>query len=189
MENLTRLTYIKSLLIFQSPIVYEKIEKYVLDAKQMGVSIGDLAINPYVYSTRSFDVSFLVNYIQSLDNVIRVFRNIYDDYLYELRLHGNIDNNYKDNFHVIFNAVNNTFNLYLDDRYLFEDFSIYHSETSLGVIMLMYDAFNEHFIFYMKNNVDSRVLKSLIQRKNLKYLPYIYDNIFEQYEYIYLPFY
>ena len=42
---LIRQVDIKNLLIFQSPTVYSKIEKYVENAKQKGVYIGELGIN------------------------------------------------------------------------------------------------------------------------------------------------
>lgn len=188
-NNLAILIYIKDLLIFQSRDIFAMIEKYVRSAEKKGVYIGELAMNPYIYQSRSLDLSFLINYIHSLDNLAGIFRNIYDEYIYELRLGGYIDRNYKDNFHFIFYAINNTFNLYLQDQYLFEDFSIYHSETSDITIMALWETFNDYFIFYIKDYCNISNLKLFIKRKGLKHLPSIYDRIFEQFEYIYLPFY
>lgn len=190
MSNLPRIIYIKDLLIFQSPIIYKMVEKYVIDAQKRGVYIGELTMNSYIYESRSLDVSFLTNYIRSLDNLVKIFRDIYDEYIYELKLNNYINENYKDNFHFIFFAINGVFNNYLNDQYLFEDFSIYHSETSDITIMALFETFNDYFVFYTKESVNNlNFLKLFVRRKSLKYLPYIYDMIFEQFEYIYLPFY
>ena len=189
-NNISKIIYIKDLLILQSPIIFEKIEKYVREAERKGVYIGDLAMNPYIYKSRSLDVPFLIDYIRSLHNTIEIFRDIYDEYLYELRLLNCINENYQDQFQFIFSAINNTFNSSLSDQYLFEDFGMYHSEVSDSTIMSLYETFNDYFIFYMSNAVSNQFnLKLFVQRKSLKYLPHIYDKIFEQFEYIYLPFY
>lgn len=188
-RNVMKLIYIKDLLIFQSPTIYQMIEKYIEDAKQKDVFIGYLAMNQYIYESRSLDISFLINYIKSLDKIAGVFRDIYDEYIYELRLKGLLDSVNKTDFHMIFNAVNNKFNLYLTDQYLFQDFGIYRSQTSLETIMDMYETFNDYFIYSLLGKIPPNELKILIYKKNFKYLPYIYDKIFEQFEDIYLPFY
>lgn len=181
----------KSLQVLRYPSIYNLISKYVDSAKQKGVYIGELLINPYVYASKSFDVSFLVNYIESLNNVAGVFRDIYDEYLYALVLQKSIDNSVYgiDMFHYIFNDINNTFNEYLNDRYSFEDFSIYHSETSLDTIMAMFETFNNSFKWYMSSITDTNLVSEVIGNKSIKMIPYVYDKIFEQFEYIYLPFY
>lgn len=188
-RNVMKLIYIKDLLIFQSPTIYQMIEKYIEDAKQKDVFIGYLAMNQYIYESRSLDISFLINYIKSLDKITGVFRDIYDEYIYELRLKELLDSVNKTDFHMIFNAVNNKFNLYLTDQYLFQDFGIYRSQTSLETIMNMYETFNDYFIYSLLGKISPNELKILIYKKNFKYLPYIYDKIFEQFEDIYLPFY
>lgn len=188
-RNVMKLIYIKDLLIFQPPTIYQMIEKYIEDAKQKDVFIGYLAMNQYIYESRSLDISFLINYIKSLDKITGVFRDIYDEYIYELRLKGLLDSVNKTDFHMIFNAVNNKFNLYLTDQYLFQDFGIYRSQTSLETIMDMYETFNDYFIYSLLGKISPNELKILIYKKNFKYLPYIYDKIFEQFEDIYLPFY
>ncbi len=192
MCKLSRLIYIKDLLIFQSNTVYKMIEEYVESAKLKGVSIGDLATNSYIFESRSLDVSYLINYIKSLNNLAGVFRDLYDDYLYKLRLQLSIDDIiYQDDnqFQMIFNAINNTFNRYLDDQYLFEDFSIYQSQTSVETCMALLDTFYEYFTFLMSKYIDKDYLKQFIMQNNIALSQIIYDKIFEQFEYIYLPFY
>ena len=190
MCNLTRRVYIKDLLIFQSPIIYAMIDEYINKAKQKGVYIGELTMNSYIYDSRSLDVSYLINYIKSLSNLVDIFRDIYDDDLYNLRLNG-IDNIIydMDQFQMIFSAINNIFNAYLDDQFLFEDFGTYQSKISLETVMAMYDTFNKYFTLSLRDIVPCNILKSINMRRNIKYLPYIYDKIFEQFECIYLPFY
>ena len=127
-----------------------------------------------------------------MSNVINVFRNMYDDYLYNLRLENLIDDYIEeyepDTFHIIFNAINNTFNAYLDDQYLFMEFGTHLSQTSLETIMGMYEAFNDQFVMEFKQYVNINKLKILIM-KNMKFINHIYNRIFDQYEPIYLPFY
>ena len=188
--NQIRILYIKNLLVFQALSIYQLIEKYIDESRRRGVEIGDLVVNPYVYNSKSLDISFLVSYIKSLNNLSGVLRDIYDDYLYDLNMMG-VDGLYNNlyDFHIIFNAANNTLNKYLDDQYVFEDFGIYQSETSLDTIMAIYESFNDYFVYTIKGRVDPLLLKRMIQIKSTKYLPYIYDKIFEQFEDIYLPFY
>jgi hypothetical protein len=190
MCNLARRVYIKDLLIFQSPIIYAMIDEYINKAKQHGVYIGELTMNSYIYESRSLDVSYLMNYIKSLSNLVSIFRDIYDNDLYNLSLHG-IDNIIYDidHFQIIFSAVNNTFNVYLDDQFLFEDFGTYQSKISLDTVMAMYESFNKNFTLSLKDIVPSNILKKISMSRNIKYLPYVYDRIFEQFESIYLPFY
>lgn len=188
--NQIRILYIKNLLIFQAPSIYQLIEGYINDSRRRGVEIGDLVVNPYIYNSRSLDVSFLISYIKSLNNLSEVLRNMYDEYLYDLTMKGagGLYNNLYD-FHIIFNSVNNVFNRYLVDQFLFEDFGIYQSKTSINTIMAMYESFNNYFVYTNKEKVDAFLLKKMVQTKSAKYLPYIYDKIFEQFEDIYLPFY
>lgn len=189
MNYLTNSVKIKDLYILQFNDSFKLIEKYIKNSYKNGVYIGELCVNPYIYESRNLDLPFLVNYIESLDSLVKLFRDIYDEYIYDLRLYEEVNNNYSINFHIIFNDINNTFNSYLSDQFLFEDFSIYQSETSLKTSIELYNKFNENFIFFMKNIIDRSKLQLFIHHKNIKYLPYIYDKIFEQFEYIYLPFY
>lgn len=189
-SNKIIISYIKSLIVFQSPSAYTLIKDYVEDARKKGVEIGNLIVNSYIYSAKSLNIWFLIDYIKSLDNLVCTFRDIYDEYLYEIKMKGvdDIYNNLYD-FHIIFNAINNTFNKYICDQYLLDDFGIYQSETSLITIMSLYEVFNDYFVYTMKDKVDYMTLKKIVQIKSIKYLPYIYDKIFEQFEDIYLPFY
>jgi hypothetical protein len=190
MNAVSRIVYIKDLLIFQSPIVYAMVDEYINSAKQNGVYIGELSMNSYIYETRSLDVSFLINYIKSLDNIAKIFRQIYDDDLYNIRLHGINDIIYDiENFQMVFNAINNTFNAHLYNQMAFEDFGTYYSNTSLNTCMAMYETFNDYFAFSFRDIENPSVLKLINMRRNIRYLPYIYDKIFEQFECIYLPFY
>ena len=191
METLSNMTRIKDLLILKCPAFSDASKIYIDSAKQKGVDLGELIVNPYIFQSRSLDVSYLFNYLESLDNAAKVFREIYDEYIYTLRLNGWVnDIIYSiDKFHEIFNAINNKFNSYLTDQYLFEDFSIYQSETSLETCMAMYDTFNEYFMMSLLDIAEPNKLKYLIMQKSIRYSQYIYDKIFEQFEYIYLPFY
>lgn len=195
MGSISFILCIKDLLVFKSPLIYHMCEKYIESSKQKGVDIGNLFINPYVFQSRSLDVPYLLKYIESLDKLAGVFREIYDEYLYTLRVDGYIDNhiydiiNNTDKFHMIFNAINNKFNAYINDQYLFEDFGIYQSSTSLETCMTLYEEFNDSFIRSMIDLVDPKRLKFIIMQKSSRYLHNIYYKIFEQFEGIYLPFY
>lgn len=191
MTTLTFITRIKDLLILKCPSFSNISKGYLESAKRKGVDLGELIINPYIFQSRSLDVSYLFKYLESLDNLARIFREIYDEYIYTLKLNGYINDTIHniDNFHIIFNAINNTFNLYLSDQFIFEDFGIYQSETSLITCMAMYETFNEYFMNTLLDLVEPHNLKLLIMQKSIRYSQYIYDKIFEQFEYIYLPFY
>ena len=191
MASLTIITHIKDLLILKYPSLNNITKGYINSAKQKGLYLDELVINPYILQSRSLDVSYLFKYLESLDKLAGVFRELYDEYIYTLRLNGWVnDIIYSiDKFHEIFNAINNKFNSYLTDQYLFEDFSIYQSETSLETCMAMYDTFNEYFMMSLLDIAEPNKLKYLIMQKSIRYSQYIYDKIFEQFEYIYLPFY
>lgn len=195
MGTISFILYIKDLLVFKSPIIHHMCEEYIESSNQKGVSIGDLFINPYVFQSRSLDVPYLLKYIESLDKLAGVFREIYDEYLYSLRIDGYIDNHIhdiisnSDSFNMIFNSINNKFNAYINDQYLFEDFGIYQSSTSVETCMALYEEFNDSFTRSMIDLVDPKRLKFIIMQKSSRYLQNIYYKIFEQFEGIYLPFY
>lgn len=193
MYNITKVLYIKDLLVLQAPSIYKMIEGTVQSAKRKNLFIGDLVVNPYIYDSRSLDVSYLFKYLEALDKVANVFRKLYDEFLYSLRLEGIIDDELYsgiDNFHMIYNAINNTFNSYLVDQYLFQDFGIYRSPTSLETCTKLYETFNDYCVYSLIDIVnDPARLKLRMFRQNIKYLNYIYDELFEQFEPIYLPFY
>ena len=191
MEKIIKRIYIKDLLILQSPIVYKMIEPYMNSARQKGVYIEELAMNLYIYEYKSLDIPYLVNYFKALNNLANLFRDIYDYELYILRIQNHIDDSiYNENsFQMIFNAMNNDFNLYLDDRYLFEDFSIYQSETSLFVIQSLFDTFNNQFSLFLEPFVNRGIIQMMTAKRIKNFINYFYDKIYEQFECIYLPFY
>lgn len=192
MDYTMTLVYIKDLLIFQSNSVYKLIESNVENARRNGVELGELVVNSYMYKHRSLDIGCLIPYIRALDNMIKVFRDLYDDEIYTLRLENLITDEVYNNingFHNIFNAINNTFNAYLCDQFLFEDFGIYQSQTSLETILALYETYNDYFIMSLRDYVNPNILKISIMNRSTRYIQYIYDKIFEQFEDIYLPFY
>lgn len=195
MGHIGFILFIKDLLVFKSPMIHHMCEKYIESSNQKGVNIGELFINPYIFQTRSLDVPYLLKYLESLDKLAGVFRELYDEYLYSLRINGYIDDNIYDiinntnNFHMIFNSVNNKFNAYINDQYLFEDFGIYQSSTSLETCLALYEEFNDSFIRSLLDLIDANKLKIIIMQKSSRYMQIIYHKIFEQFEGIYLPFY
>ena len=198
MNDLTNQIRIRDLLIYKSPITFAMISEYLINAIQRGIHIEDLVVNPYIYESRSMDVSYLINYIKSLDNVSKIFNDLYFDYLYKIRLEELINDNLadilynksKDSFNIIFFNINNTFNMYLDNQYLFEDFGIYMSQTSLETIIALYNTFNDQFVSSLKGYINPNLLKyHTTLSQGSEFIRDIYNQIYEQFEPIYLPFY
>ena len=198
MNDLVNQIKIGDLLIYKSPITFAMIYEHLNSALEKGVHIEDLVVNPYIYTSRSMDVSYLINYIKSLDNIAKVFNDLYFDYLYTIRLGELINDNIadilynrsKDIFNNIFFNINNTFNLYLEDQYVFEDFGIYMGQTSLEVIIALYNTFNDQFISSLKGYINPNLLKyHTTLSQSSEFMHFIYDKLYMQFEPIYLPFY
>lgn len=174
---------IKDLKILQTPWVYKEIENDILSAERKGICIWELPVNPYIYETRSMNIEFLCKYIKTLDGLAGVFRELYDNLVYKLRLEKLIDFDMDDSsFQFIFNAVINAFNRYIDDRYLFDDFCIYMSDVSLQTGIILYDVFNSVFIALFGNMIDSNKLRYQCIYKNMINPSIIYTNIYKQFE-------
>ena len=186
MYDLAEPIRIKQLPLFTIPTYVNMISEYLAIAQQNGVNIGELAVNVYIYESE--DSIFLVEYIKMLCNLTKVFRDIYDNELYLLRSQGFIDHKiyFNLNFHNIFNEVNNKFNIYLGDQFLFDEFGIYHSEISLDTSIAMLEVFNDTIILAIKNFVDPNIVKFIFNKFRLKNLHAIYDNIFNQLENVFL---
>lgn len=179
---------IRDLMLFKVPSMYKKtVEESIENAKQKGVNIGDLKLNSFIYQYG--DLSLTIAYIKTLEIMIEVFSDVYYRELYELKSENLI---YPDDipnaFMVIFDAINNQFNEIIDDGYLYEEFIIYGSEISLEAILMLYDVFNEYFVNTLKPYTDTSTITHLIISR-VKYIPIIYDMIFEKLEDVYLPFY
>ena len=182
---------IKDLAIFQYPEVIKLIEKDIYDSYSKGINIGEITVNTYIYETKSTDIYFMMRYIKTLNGLAEVFRELYDNLIYTLRLEKMIGSDiYNDNtnFQFIFNAINNSFNMIINDRYLFEDFCIYFSDTSLNTCIELYDTFTYNFISLLCGTVDANILKSLCMNKNIFNISQLYAKIYQQFEYIIYDF-
>lgn len=186
-NELSKPILINDLIIYRYPDLFQFIEKYIESARQKGVCIGQLIVNKYIYENHSLCI---VNYIKSLDELISVFRDLYDQTLHQLSLDRKLKSFIYNlnNFHDIFNEVNNIFNKFLDDMYLFEEFSIFQSQVSIETCIAMCETFNDAMIFHLKEYVDINELKR-INVNRMKNFHLIYDRIFVLFEYVYLPFY
>lgn len=188
--EITNSICIKDLPIFQSAI--KPICDDINRAKRNGVDIGELVINQYVYESNSSNVCFMTDYIHSLSNLIELFNELYNTQLYELRIDDIVrKNQFNANwFQFIFKEINNAFNSYISDRYLFDDFGIYYSETSLITIPYLYNVFSDNFILLLNGILDNDAIKLIKSRISKEFIyNHLYDRIFEQFEDLYLPFY
>lgn len=186
---------IKDLLIFQNDEIIDIIRKDIEFAQNHNVYIGELFINRFIYEERSTDLSILRIYLKMLNAIIKVFNDIYSDEIYTLRLEGLITDKeyleiYNNNvFHQIFHDMNNEFNTFIFDSYVFDDFLIFYSETSLGVILQLYQTFNQTIVSLLSPYVDRNILISINAQRTVRFFPFIYDKIFEQLDDAALPFY
>lgn len=168
---------IKELPMFYSQHCIAMTQNYLVIATQNGVNIGELTANVFVYEFD--DLIFTVEYIKMLCNLSTIFRNIFDNDLYNLRLQGYInDKIYSSiNFQTIFNEVNNKFNAFIEEPFLFEEISIYGSEISLETSIALYETFNDNMIILLSKFVDINLLKYTFNKINIKYLQNFYDQI------------
>lgn len=187
--------FIKDLIILQNPKVFEMIKPDVEAAKKYGVNIGYLHVNSFVYEYKTTNIIFLRNYIKTICILVEAFGNMFHDEIYTLRVQGLLNDEcylelYNDNtFHWIFNDINNTFNIYIDDIFLHDDFYIYGSETSLEVILILYNIFSEDIVTALKPYVNYNILMKMNGIRTVRWYPYLYDKIFQNLEDLYLPFY
>ena len=155
---------------------------YIILAHTNGVNVPELYANVHVYEAD--DIIFSVEYIKMICNLAKIFREIYDNELYYLRLNGIISHEIysKIDFHKVFGNVNNQLNSFIDDQYLMYEFGVYHSEISLETSMAMYEVFNDSLIEQMKGYADEKLLKFIFNKHNVKYIQNIYESIFLQLE-------
>ena len=178
MNDLCNPIKIKELPVFYSNSGIRMIEKWLAIAVKNGVDIGDLIVNSVVYNYE--EPIFTIEYIKMLCNLTNIFRNIYDNNLYHIRLQGLISDDVYSNisFHNIFNEINNIFNFLMNDGiYLFEEMEIYQSEISIEVAVALYDKFNDSIISALKDFVDPKLLVFIFNKINMKHLQIIYDSI------------
>lgn len=178
MDNLMNQVRIKELPAFYAVTGQIMIDAWLSKVIKTGVNIGELAVNSFVYDYD--DMVFSVEYIKMLCNLSIIFREIYDNNIYALRIQGHLQNIPDINFHDIFNEVNNRFNAYVDDMYLFEESSIYESEIALETTTALYDVFNDTIILALKDYVEPFISKYIFNTVNVKYLQNIYNNIMIQ---------
>ena len=182
MNELANPIRIKEMGMFNVIPCIQMVEEWLSNAYKNGVDVPELYANVHVYAAD--DVIFSVEYVKMICNLTTIFREIFDNELYYLRLRGIVDNSIysKINFHKIFGNVNNHLNSFIDDEYLMYEFGIYHSEISLETAMSMYDIFNDSVIEQIKDVADAKLLKYIFNKHNVKYIKNIYDNIFLQLE-------
>lgn len=182
---------IKDLLILRCPGVFQCFEETIEKSNQKNLNILDLTLNPYIYETRSSDIGYLIKYLNSLDGLADVFRELYDNFIYELRVANLLDESIynNDQFHYIFNAINDELNYFVNNQYAFEDFGIYMGQTSLETCIALYDKFVDYFVRCLSGKIDANFLKSFCMQRNIRNIYDIYESIFEKFEEIYLPFY
>ncbi len=182
MDELINPIRIKEMPIFNIISCNKMMNDHLILAYTNGVNVPELYANVYVYDAD--DMIFSVEYVKMICNLTTIFKEILDNQLYLLRLKGLISNDIysKIDFHTIFGNINNQFNSFIDDEFLMYEFNIYHSEISLETSMAMYSTFNDAVIEVLKDFVDIKILKFVFNNHNLKYLQYVYDNIFTQLE-------
>lgn len=175
---------IKELLLFKTPSS-KMIEEYLQSAYKCGVDVGELSANSYVYEYID-DLIFSVEYVKMICNLVGIFRNLFDNYLYSLRSIGwHIDNRiYSINFHNVFSKINYQFNINFIDQFLFEEIGIYHSEVSLETAIFLFEVFNDTVVDELKEiiPIDPNLLKSMFIRRNIRYIPQIHSDIMNQLE-------
>lgn len=180
---------IKEMPIFNIKSCIGMMEKWLNAAYSNGVNVPELNANVYVYNAD--DMVFSVEYVKMICNLSIVFREIYDNKLYELRLKGLIDKEVYNNinFHQIFGRVNDLFNYLIEDQDPMYEFAIYHSEISLEIAIAMYDVFNDSLINELKKFIDVNLLKYIFSKYNTKYIQNIYDSIFNKLENVFSIYY
>lgn len=185
MYELANPTRIKEMSIFNIKSCNDMMVAWLNKAYMTGVNILELNVNVYVLDAD--DMIFSVEYVKMVCNLSIIFREIFDNHLYDLRLKGLVDNDIysKINFHNLFNEVNNTLNSFIDDEFLMYEFNIYHSEISLQTAMTMYDSFIENLIAILKDIVNDKLLKFIFNKHSVIYIQNIYEGIFLQLENIF----
>lgn len=178
MYELANQIRIKELPAFYTAAGCRMMENSLIAAYSNGVDIGELAVNSFVYDYD--DIVFSVEYIKMLCKLSTIFKDIYDNNIYALRVQGHLQNIPDINFHFIFNEINNKFNAYVDDMYIFEESGIYQSEIALETTTALYDIFNDTIVLALKDFVEPLVSKYIFNKVNVKYLQNIYDNIMTQ---------
>lgn len=173
---------IKEMPIFNISSCNNMMSAWLKQAYINGVNVPELYANIFVYDTD--DMIFSVEYVKMICNLSIIFREIFDNQLYSLRLKGLISNEIYSNinFHNIFNEVNDKFNSYIDDQFLMYEFAIYHSEISLETSMAMYEAFSDTIINILKDTIDIKILQFIFNKHNMRYIQIIYEKIFLQLE-------
>lgn len=182
MYELANQIRIKEMPIFNILSCNKMMSDHLIKAYTNGVNVPELYANVYVYDAD--DIIFSVEYVKMVCNLTTIFKEIFDNQLYALRLKGLINNEIYSsiNFHTIFSTVNDQFNSFIDDQFLMYEFGIYHSEISLETSIVMYEAFNDAVVNILKDFVDIKILKFIFNKHNLKYIQNIYDSIFTQLE-------
>ena len=137
---------IKDLPIIKSEDFFHIVEPYFEESMKNGVHLEEMILNPNIYgeeSNRLFDYRFTAGYICAISCMIRFFKDLFDKELFNLRMSGIHERSVYDiNFHEIFNEINKTFNTYVDDLYILDQFFILGSELSIETFLLLYGVFN-----------------------------------------------
>lgn len=173
---------IKDLLLFKTPSS-RMTEEHLRLAYNCGVDVGNLSANTFIYEYND-DLILSVEYVKMICNLVVTFRELYDNYIYDLRMLGYIDNKIYStiNFHDIFNKINHEFNINFIDQFLFEEIGIYHSEVSLETAVYLYEVFNEYIISLLKDFIEPNKLRFIFTKRNMKYLSKIHGDIMNQLE-------
>lgn len=195
-DIITNPVRIRDLMLFKYDEVLNIIKDDIELSKNNGIYLGELFVNKFVYESKSTDLLFIRLYIKILNSIAIVFNDIFSDQIYNLRLDDLLDDKEytdiynKDIFHQIFNEMNNEFNTFVDDLFIFDEFLIYGSEISLEVILIIYEIFNQNIVSLLSAYIDRNILININSKRTVRYFSYIYDKLFEQFENVAgLPFY
>ena len=189
MYELANQPKIKYLPAFIIPSCLNMMRFHIESAYKNGVNIGEFGCNSFIY--QNDDLICQVEYIKMACNISNIFKDIYNELLYNLRLEGYIDNSIYPfiNFHKVMNEVNNTFNSFIEDEYIFEEVTIYSSEISIETSIEMYDTFTNCIINELSSYINPNLLKYVFNKFNITNIQIIQDKIMTQIANIFTVFY
>lgn len=191
---LTQPMRVKDLTVFKYKDIFPAVTAEVDKAKEYGIDLENLIINPIIYENE-MDIDVVIFYFSVMNAYIKIFGDIFSNEVYSMRINNIInDQIYRyimgnNIFSRIFDKINNNLNIYLFDIYVIEETLTFYSEVSLESFIIVMESFNEAFI----ENLQQLVNRDYLNKLNIKRLSTdfnsIYEALFDDLSYVYLPFY
>ncbi len=194
---LKKMTLIGNLAILQAPTVYSSIASSIKEAQDDGVDIMELEINNFIYTFHALDVSVILPYIETLCRLVNYYRIEFEDIV------GEIFESVPDKsseiisfilnsgiFACIFNNINTTFNVLLNNEDCMEKFNSYGGEYCTEIISGLNNTFATCTHIYLNSLLQTNLpIKNKIYMNIMKNITIQYNTVYEILEGIMVPFY